>query len=152
MVATAIVWYPFLVMSPFDFPGPGASSDGNCLQNVNDWTLKLGGKSMDTSEGISRELELSSIPEIRRVWHKGEWYYSAVDVVGYLAEPANARVYWGVLKERLIEKEGLDKSSIEQLKLQAEDNRFRLTDTMNRQSVLRLLQSIPSTKAEPFRL
>lgn len=108
---------------------------------------------MSTSDGSSHELEFASNPEIRRVWHNGEWYYSVIDIVEFLTETTNAPSYWSVLKGRLIENEGFDPASqIEQLRLQSADNRFRLTDTMNRQSVLRLLQSIPSPKVEPFRI
>lgn len=106
---------------------------------------------METSDRSSYELELSSIPEIRRVWNKGEWYYSVVDIIAFLTGTANSRIYWGVLKKRLKE-EGFDADlQIEQLHLQAADKRFRSTDTMNRQAVLRLVQSIPSPKVEPLR-
>jgi len=84
---------------------------------------------MDQQEGTSRELNLSSVPEIRRVWYKNEWYYSVVDVIAFLAETKNPQSYWGVLKNRM-RAEGFDVTlQIEQLRLQAADNRFRLTDT-----------------------
>jgi DNA-damage-inducible protein D len=103
------------------------------------------------SDELSRELELSSIPEIRRVWHKGEWFYSVVDVIAFLTGTKNPQSYWGVLKNRM-KVEGYNAVlHIEQLRLQAADNRFRLTDTMNRQAVLRLVQSIPSPRVEPLR-
>lgn len=107
---------------------------------------------MNSAGGSSRELELSANPEIRRVWYKGEWHYSVVDIIAFLTDTKNPQSYWGVLKQRLKDSEGFDESQIEQLRLQAADNRFRLTDTMNRQAVLRLLQSVPSPKAEPFRV
>lgn len=106
---------------------------------------------MDQQDG-SRELNLSSVPEIRRVWYKGEWHYSVIDVIAFLTETKNPQSYWSVLKIRMIA-EGYDEAfQIEQLRLQAADNRFRLTDTMNRQAVLRLIQSVPSPKVEPLRL
>ena len=108
---------------------------------------------MSTSDGSSRGLEHALNSEIRRVWYKGEWYYSVIDIIAFLTGTTNAPSYWGVLKQRLKDTEGFEEDShIEQLKLQASDKRFRLTDTMNRQAVLRLLQSVPSPKAEPFRL
>lgn len=74
-------------------------------------------------------------------------------MIAFLTETTNAPSYWSVLKQRLKETEGFDEQvHVEQLKLQAADHRFRLTDTMNRQAVLRLLQSVPSPKAEPFRV
>lgn len=107
---------------------------------------------MDQQDGSSRELDLSSVPEIRRVWYKGEWYYSVVDIIAFLTETKNPQSYWAVLKNRM-KAEGFDVAlNIEQLRLQAADSRFRLTDTMNRQAVLRLIQSIPSSKVEPLRL
>ena len=92
--------------------------------------------------------------QLRRVWHKGDWYYSIVDVIAILTESKQPSAYWGVLKARL-KSEGLDEAlvQIEQLKLKsATDGRFRLTDTANRQTLLRVIQSIPSPRAEPFRL
>lgn len=88
------------------------------------------------------------------MWHKGDWYYSIVDVIAILTESKQPSAYWGVLKARL-KSEGLDEAlvQIEQLKLKsATDGRFRLTDTANRQTLLRVIQSIPSPRAEPFRL
>lgn len=106
---------------------------------------------MEMADHVSHDLELSSLPEIRRMWNKGEWYYSVIDIIAFLTGTTNPRVYWGVLKKRLVD-EGFDESQIEQLRLQATDKRFRLTDTMNRQAVLRLIQSIPSPKVEPLRI
>ncbi len=92
-------------------------------------------------------------PTIRRVWHKNEWYYSIVDVIAILADSTNPRSYWNKLKTRATS-EGFDEAltQIEPLKLKSADGKFRLTDTANRQTVLRIIQSIPSPKAEPFRL
>lgn len=91
--------------------------------------------------------------ELRRVWHKGEWYYSIIDVIAILTNSPQPRVYWSQLKER-VKAEGFNSSlaQIEPLKLKSADNRFRHTDTANRQTLLRLIQSIPSPGAEPFRL
>jgi DNA-damage-inducible protein D len=88
------------------------------------------------------------------LWHKGEWYWSIVDVIAILTDSPQPRVYWSQLKERVKNVEGFDEAlvQIEQLRLKASDGRFRLTDTANRQTLLRIIQSIPSPRAEPFRL
>src|SRR5712692_6228117 len=84
---------------------------------------------------------------------QSEWYYSIIDVVAVLTDSPNPRNYWSVLKAKL-KTEGFDEAlvRIEPLKLKSPDGRFRLTDTANRQTLLRIIQSIPSPKAEPFRL
>lgn len=101
----------------------------------------------------SSELSLFEQKMIRRVWHKDEWYYSIVDVIAVLTDSPNPRNYWSLLKARA-KTEGLDETliQIEPLKLKSPDGRFRLTDAANRQTLLRILQSVPSPKAEPFRL
>jgi DNA-damage-inducible protein D len=122
------------------------------LQFVTGWVDCKEETPMEMSDNSSRELALSSIPEIRRIWHKNEWYYSVIDVIAFLTGTKNPQSYWAVLKNRL-KNEGFDATlQVEQLRLQAADNRFRLTDTMNRQAILRLLQSIPSPQVEPLRL
>ncbi len=91
--------------------------------------------------------------QIRRVWHENEWYFSVVDVVGVLTESVNPRDYWYQLKEREKETSGIELSTTcRQLKLKAEDGKLRLTDCANTESLLRIIQSIPSKKAEPFKL
>lgn len=91
---------------------------------------------------------------IRKAWHNGEWFYSVVDMVATLldSEYDHARKYWKVLKQRL-KAEGsrlvLEKY---QLKLPAADGRMRLTDVVNTEQALRLIQSIPSPKVEPMKL
>ncbi|HCI79143.1 MAG TPA: phage antirepressor protein [Ktedonobacter sp.] len=105
------------------------------------------------SEQSNQQPALFEQKELRRIWHKGEWYYSIVDVIAILTESPQPRVYWSQLKER-IEAEGFNESvaQIEPIKLKSVDNRLRQTDTANRQTLLRLMQSIPSPRAEPFRL
>jgi len=90
---------------------------------------------------------------LRRVWHKGEWYYSIIDVIAVLTDSTEPRKYWVALKARA-KTEGFDETlaQIESLKLKSPDSRFRVTDTANRQTLLRIIQSVPSPKAEPFRL
>jgi DNA-damage-inducible protein D len=91
--------------------------------------------------------------QIRRVWHKEDWYYSIVDVIAVLTDSARPSVYWSSLKART-KKEGFDEAlaQIESLQLKSQDGRMRQTDTANRQTLLRIIQSIPSPKAEPLRL
>ena len=87
---------------------------------------------------------------IRRVWHEEEWYFSIVDIVAALAESPTPRQYWGKVKDR--EFTGLELSPIwVQLKLEAQDGKMRLTDCANTKSLFRIIQSIPSKKAEPFK-
>ena len=91
--------------------------------------------------------------EIRRMWHNSEWWFSVVDIVGVLSESGDPRNYWKVLKHRLIE-EGANEAvtNCNQLKLPAEDGKLRETDCANTQTLFRLIQSVPSPKAEPFKL
>jgi DNA-damage-inducible protein D len=101
----------------------------------------------------SKSLALFGQQTIRRVWHNDEWYYSIVDVIAVLAESSNPRNYWNMLKVRA-KSEGFDEAmaDIAPLKLKSADNRFRITETANRATLLRIIQSIPSPRAEPFRL
>ncbi len=89
---------------------------------------------------------------IRRIWQGEEWWYSVVDVVGILSESQDPGNYWKVLKHRLSQ-EGGDETvtNCNRLKLIAEDGKLRLTDCANTETLFRLIQSIPSPKAEPFK-
>ena len=93
--------------------------------------------------------------QIRRHWddQSEKWHFSVVDVVGVLSGSADPRNYWKVLKKRLIE-EGSSQTvtNCNQLKLMAEDGKMRLTDVADTEVMLRLVQSIPSPNAEPFKL
>ncbi len=87
---------------------------------------------------------------IRRTVYEDEWYFSVVDIVTALTESPTPRQYWGKVKDR--EFTGLELSPIwVQLKLEALDGKMRLTDCANTKSVFRIIQSIPSKKAEPFK-
>ena len=89
--------------------------------------------------------------KIRRVWYNEEWYFSVVDVVVVLTDSKDAKDYWYQLKKREA-KQGIELSTIcRQLKLEALDGKLRLTDCANTESMLRIIQSIPSKKAEPFK-
>jgi hypothetical protein len=91
---------------------------------------------------------------LRRTWHDGQIYYSVVDAVAILTENdyQTARKYWNKLTERL-RNEGFDQlvTICYQLKLLAEDGKLRETDCANREGLFRIIQSIPSKKAEPFK-
>ncbi|MBI5000051.1 MAG: Bro-N domain-containing protein [Euryarchaeota archaeon] len=88
---------------------------------------------------------------IRRKWHEGQWYFSVVDVVAVLTESTIPRRYWADLKAKLDE-EGFELyEKIVQLKLIAEDGKLRETDCANTESMFRIIQSIPSKNAEPFK-
>ena len=89
--------------------------------------------------------------KIRRVLHNGEWHFSVVDVIEVLTESNNPRNYWSMLKTREAQ-EGIELSTnCVQLKLPAEDGKLRETDCANVQTLFRIIQSIPSKKAEPFK-
>lgn len=100
------------------------------------------------------EIKLFEETKIRSIWNEEErqWYFSVVDVCNTLAEPINARKYWSVLKTRL-KAEGSELTTIcSQLKMKSSDGKFYKTDALNTDGILRLIQSIPSKKAEPFKL
>ncbi len=89
--------------------------------------------------------------EIRRVWHQDEWYYSVVDVCGALTQSPDAGAYWRKLKQRL-NQEGSEVVTIcHGLKLVAPDGKSRVTDCANAEGMFRIIQSVPSPKAEPFK-
>ena len=89
--------------------------------------------------------------KIRRTWFNDEWWFSVVDIIGVLTQTDRARKYWSDLKKKLVE-EGFQLSEkIGQLKIPAEDGKMRLTDCVNTKNAFRIIQSIPSKKAEPFK-
>ena len=84
---------------------------------------------------------------IRRVWHNNQWYFSVVDVVEALTDSPSPRQYWGVLKSR----ENQLLTFCVQLKLPSSDGKYYTTDCANTKNMFRIIQSIPSPKAEPFK-
>lgn len=92
--------------------------------------------------------------EIRSVWdaEKEEYFFSVVDVIGALTESKIPKNYWSDLKRKLIDEGSELHEKIVQLKMKAKDGKFRETDTLDTQGILRLIESVPSSKAEPFKL
>lgn len=104
---------------------------------------------------IKNEQELEFIYEdkVRKVWHSGEeeWYFSIIDVIEVLTESSAPKKYWSKLKRQLTD-EGFEPSTISRrLKLKAADGKMRQTDCFTTEHLLRIIQSIPSKKAEPFK-
>ena len=91
--------------------------------------------------------------EIRREWYKEDWYFSVIDVVEVLVENnKRPRKYWSDLKQKLISEGFVEVSEkIGQLKMKAKDGKMRLTDVADTKTLLRIIQTIPSPKAEPFK-
>ena len=91
---------------------------------------------------------------IRTAWDEEneEWYFSVVDVIRVLTDSVDSRKYWNKLKQRLKEEGNETVTNCHQLKLLAQDGKRRSTDVANTEQLLRLIQSIPSKKAEPFKL
>lgn len=85
--------------------------------------------------------------EIRRTWHNNEWYFSVVDIIAVLTDSTNPNNYWKVLKHR----DDQLVTICNQLKLPSKDGKYYNTDCVNTQNAFRLIQSIPSKKAEPFK-
>lgn len=103
---------------------------------------------------MTDKIKLFEQKQIRTHWdaENEEWYFSVVDIVEALTESPNARKYWSVLKTRL-KKEGSElATNCSQLKMPAKDGKYYKTDCMTTKQVLRLVQSIPSPKAEPFKM
>ena len=99
-------------------------------------------------------IKLFESKQVRSFWDAKEeqWYFSIIDVVEILTDSPNPRDYWFKMKIRVKTDDGLELSTIcRQLKLKANDGKMRETDTTNTQNLLRIIQSIPSPKAEPFK-
>ena len=97
------------------------------------------------------EIALFEGKKIRKKWHKGKWYFSVVDVVETLTDSIDARKYWNKLAQRLRQEGSESVTKCHRLKLQASDGKYYQTDTADTETMLRIIQSIPSPKAEPFK-
>jgi len=98
-------------------------------------------------------IKLFEEKKVRTVWNESEeeWYFSVVDVVGVLTDSPNPRKYWSVLKTRLKQEGNETATNCSRLKLIMQDGKMRLTDVASTEQIFRIIQSIPSPKAEPFK-
>jgi len=106
---------------------------------------------------MKNKIQLFQNQKVRSIWNEEEmeWYFSIVDVVAVLTEqstPRGASNYWAKLKERLIAEGSQLLTNCQQLKMQASDGKLYFTDAATTKQLLRIIQSIPSKKAEPFKL
>jgi DNA-damage-inducible protein D len=124
-------------------------------------SFKLKGAVMDINEPSNEgnienpvgKLVVFEDKKIRRSFHNGDWYFSIIDVIEVLTNSTNPRRYWSDLKRQLAENEGFNQlyEKIVQLKLESSDGKKYETDTANTETVFRIIQSISSPKAEPFK-
>jgi len=104
--------------------------------------------------GEDNKIQLFENQPIRTAWNEEleEWYFSIIDVVAVLTESKDANAYWRKLKQRLIKEGNETVTNCHALKMKAADGKRRLTDVASTEQLLRIIQSIPSKKAEPFKL
>ena len=100
------------------------------------------------------KIQIFNDKKIRTHWDADQekWYFSIVDVVGVLTESENPQIYWRVLKKRLIDEGNETVTNCNGLKMMAADGKMRLTDVADTEQLFRLIQTIPSPKAEPFKM
>jgi DNA-damage-inducible protein D len=106
---------------------------------------------MEKSKDQNKAIVIFREQTIRRIWHEDEWWFSVVDVCGVLSESVNAGAYWRKLKQRLSQESSQTVTNCHALKLLAIDGKMRKTDCANTEALFRIIQSIPSPKAEPFK-
>lgn len=103
-------------------------------------------------QNIETQLALFKGKKIRKIIHENAWFFSVIDVVGALTDSINPRDYWFKMKSRIEDEEKIQLSTIcRQLNLEAADGKSRETDCANTENIFRIIQSIPSPKAEPFK-
>ncbi len=104
--------------------------------------------------GEDNKIQLFENQPIRTAWNEEleEWYFSIIDVIAVLTESKDANAYWRKLKQRLIKEGNETVTNCHALKMKAADGKRRLTDVASTEQLLRIIQSIPSKKAEPFKL
>ena len=102
---------------------------------------------------MKKSIKLFESKKVRTHWDESEekWYFAIVDVIAILTNSPNPQVYWRVLKKRLKDEGNQTVTNCNGLKMEAPDGKMRLTDVANTEQLLRLIQSIPSPKAEPFK-
>lgn len=105
-------------------------------------------------KNINTSVKLFEDKRVRTAWNEDEeeWYFSIVDVCTILTDSSDGRKYWNKLKQRLVEEGNETVTNCHQLKMPAADGKMRLTDVANTEQLLRIIQSIPSPKAEPFKV
>ncbi|MBZ4226833.1 BRO family protein [Mycoplasma tauri] len=103
---------------------------------------------------MDNQIKIFEGNKIRSIWdnEKEEWYFSVVDVVAVLTESKDPQVYWRVLKKRLKDEGNETVTNCNALKMKAGDGKMRLTDVADMQGIFRIIQSVPSPKAEPFKM
>lgn len=109
----------------------------------------------DVENNVNNEIKLFEDKQVRSAWdnEKEEWYFSVVDVVAVLTDSKNPRDYWYRVKKRMSEEEKSELSTFcRRLKLASSDGKKYETDSADMQGILRIIQSIPSPKAEPFKM
>jgi prophage antirepressor-like protein len=99
------------------------------------------------------EIKIFEDKKVRTLWdaENEKWYLSIVDVIAVLTDSPNPQVYWRVLKKRLKDEGNETVTNCNALKMPASDGKMRLTDVADTEQLFRLIQSIPSPKAEPFK-
>jgi hypothetical protein len=108
--------------------------------------------SKEPSGSTEGKLVVFGARQIRRAWHQNEWFFSVVDIIGALTESENPRNYWSMLKARERKQSNVQLSTLcVQLKLTSADGKTYKTDCVNTEAAFRIIQSIPSPKAEPFK-
>lgn len=100
------------------------------------------------------QISLFGEKQVRRAWNAEEekWLFAIVDVIGILTDSPNPQVYWRVLKKRLKDEGNQTVTNCNGLEMTAADGKQRMTDVADTGQLLRLIQSVPSPKAEPFKL
>jgi len=109
---------------------------------------------MNKENKVSTITNLFQGSEIRSVWdsEKNDYSFSVVDVISVLTESENPRKYWSVLKNRLKQEGSEVTTNCSQLKMLSPDGKMRMRDALDTQGILRLIESVPSPKAEPFKM
>jgi len=103
-------------------------------------------------ESKSTSVALFQEKTVRRVWYDGRWFFSVIDVISILTDSERPRKYWSDLKTKLVREGYIEVSEkIGQLKMEAPDGKMRVTDAADTTTLLRIIQSIPSPKADPFK-
>ena len=109
----------------------------------------------DKDIDIQNKVQLFNDKKIRSEWDSEEeqWYFSVIDVIAVLTDSVNPRDYWFKMKKRVHSEDGIELSTIcRQLKMRSSDGKMRETDVANTEALLRIIQSVPSKKAEPFKM